>query len=386
MIIEFFPPAHGGAGKQALTLAKALRREGIDCEFISLDWGNSPKFKYMEGFRVIRFNTVKPVRWHYLLFVLQIVLRLIKERANYDIVHFHSIWPFSFLVFAVCKLLKKPVIVKLTLLGHDDPRSLRKNSFLWRVEGSFLKYADRIICLSTALKRSCLNAGIPLSRLASIPNGVDTTIFTSISSKEKKILRRSLKLPDDAIIVSFIGRVCLRKGCDLLFDAWDELLKNNSKTMLLMIGPYETKDNFPQKENMFGLRLKKLTENSSSKNIIFLGQRHSVADYLRASDIFAFPSRAEGFPSAVIEAMACGLPVIALRIKGLTKDLIEHGKDGIIVEKPEASYLAREIIHLIDNIELRKQLSENAIRKARSQFSINLVAKQYKDLYENLLT
>ncbi len=385
MILTLFPPVHGGAGKQALTLAKALRREGIDCEFISINWVNSPKFEYVEGFPVTRFKTVKPVRRHYLFFSLQIVLRLIKEKANYDIVHFHSIWPFSFLAFSVCKLLKKPVIVKLTSFGFDDPQSLKKNSFLWSIEGNLLKYADRVICMSTALKRSCTSARIPPSRLSLIPNGVDITTFTPISSEGKNRLRQSLKLPADAIIVSFIGRIRLGKGCDLLFDAWDEVVKKHSNTTLLMIGPYETKGSVTKKQKMFDLRLKKIIENSSSKNIIFLGQQHSVADYLKASDIFVFPSRAEGFGTAVVEAMACGLPVIALRIKGVTEDIIEHGKDGIIVEKPDARYLTTEIMHLMDDIQLRKQLSENAIRKVRTQFSINSLAKQYRNLYKNLL-
>ena len=113
--------------------------------------------------------------------------------------------------------------------------------------------------------------------------------------------------------------------------------------------------------------MKPVLEKAAEARIIFTGQVNyaEVPRYLRASDCFVFPSKREGLSKAVIEAMACGLPVICTSIPGVTEDMIDDGEDGIILADRNPADLAQAILRVKENETLRKKLSSNAIDKVQ---------------------
>ncbi|MGH7769103.1 MAG: glycosyltransferase family 4 protein, partial [Candidatus Binatia bacterium] len=285
------------------------------------------------------------------------------------------------------KALKKPIVLGPTLMGHDDPMSLKKKPFLWQVEGKLYRYYDKIICKSTAVKASCVKAGIPEATLVSIPGAVpcaeaDSPFRPSRGREEIYETRKALGLPLDSFIATFVGNIQERKGSDLLFDAWEGLAKTRRLPgHLVLIGPY------PTGAGGFPARVKSVLEKARESRIVFTGQVDyaEVPRYLRASDCFVFPSKREGLSKAVIEAMACGLPVICTHIPGVTDDMIDDGEDGIIVAERDPAELAKAILRVKEDAALRDKLSANAIDKVRRKFSLADVTRRHLQLYDELL-
>jgi glycosyltransferase involved in cell wall biosynthesis len=387
MVAYQFPPLPAGGARHALELAKALRGRGVESFFIVANLRNSPRYEVYEGFPVYRFTPRGVSRIRYVTFALQVCNKLMSEKNSIGVIHLHSIRPFYFLILALAKALKKPIVLGPTLMGHDDPMSLKKKPFLWQVEGKLYRCYDKIICKSTALKESCAQAGIPDATLVSIPGAVpcadaDSPFRPPRGWEEIQETRKLLGLPLDSFIATFVGNIQERKGSDLLFDAWEGLAQaRRLPGHLMLVGPY------PTGADGFGARVKSVLEKSRESRIIFTGQVDyaEVPKYLRASDCFVFPSKREGLSKAVIEAMASGLPVICTKIPGVTDDMIDDGEDGIIVADRDPAVLAKAILRVKEDESLRKKLSSNAIDKVRRKFSLADVTRRHLQLYNELL-
>jgi glycosyltransferase involved in cell wall biosynthesis len=388
MVAYQFPPMFAGGARHAIELAKALRPHGVESIFFVANLTSSPRYETYEGFPVYRFTPRGPSRIRYLTFALQVCKKLFTERNRVDVIHLHSVRPFYFFFLALAKVLKKPIVLCPTLIGHDDPISLKKKPFLWQVEGGLYRFYEKIICKSTAMRESCRSAGISDSVIASItgaiPAGDANGAFRPArDAEEVRRTRTELGLPLDSFLVIFVGHVQERKGCDLLFEAWERLVKaERFDGHLLLVGPYN-----PNGEGAFNSLVAAVAAKAEEKRIIFVGQVNyaEVPRYLRASDCFVFPSKRESLGKAVIEAMASGLPAICTRIPGVTEDIIDDGEDGIILDRRDAAELAHAILRVKEDETFRKKLSANAIEKVRRKFSLADVTRRHLELYGELL-
>ncbi len=387
MVTYQFPPMFAGGARHALELARALGAHGVESFFIGANLKNAPAREIYEGFAVHRFTPRGPGRIRYLTYALQVCKKLLAEKSSFDIVHLHSLRPFYFLILGVARALGKPVVLSPTLIGHDDPMALKEKPFLWRVEGKMYGRYDRIVCKSSGLRESCLKAGLPDALLVSIPGAVpcaaaDSPFHPARDVEEVREIRRALGLPQDSFVAAFVGHVQERKGCDLLFDAWEKLAAGGFAGHLLLVGPYPG-----DMRTGFGARLKSVMEKAERNNMIFTGQVDyaDVPRYLRASDCFVFPSQREGLSKAVIEAMASGLPALCARIPGVTEDMIDDGADGIILDRRDPAALAGAIQNLKEDEGLRRRLAAGALAKVREKFSLADVTRRHLDLYRELL-
>lgn len=388
MVAYIFPPNYGGASIQALELARRLKKLGVQSFFLVANLSEAPDYERIDDIPVHRFRTVKSPRLAYFVFMLKVLWALWKKRREFDILHFHSIKPFSFVLTGLAKLLRRPTLVSLSLVGNDDPLGLRAKSFLWGLEASMYKHLDRINCVSTALKKSCLTDGIPAERISTIPYGVDEFKFVHYRDLErKKQVRRVLGLPEEAFIGLFVGRVSPRKGCDLLFDAWERLAAEGEPYYLVLVGPYGDHIFMTEEGRRFERRVQAYVAAAEEKRMRFTGQIgiDETARYFQAADCFVFPSKNEGFGIVLIEAMASGVPVIATRIPDVTEDIIDHEEDGIVLDTREPEALASAIRRLQSDRQLYARLSENAVEKVRKCFTLSSVAARYAVLYEQLL-
>ncbi|MFQ5706806.1 MAG: glycosyltransferase family 4 protein [bacterium] len=389
MVTYIFPPSYGGAAIQALELAKSLKRLGVQSFFVAANFANAPACEELEGIPVYRFQTVASPRFSYLIFMLKVLRLLFKKRKSYDLIHFHSIKPFSFLITLLAKVLRKPALVSLSLIGNDDPKGLKAKSKLWAIEAQMYKHLETVNCVSTALKKSCLDEGILPENIATIPYGVDELKFARPkNSGVKKEIRRALGIPEQAFVCLFVGRVSLRKGCDLLFEAWREVLKTNPKDFFLtLVGPYGDHVFMSEAGKNFDAQVQENVQSAEALRMKFTGQIdiEETSRYFQAADCFVFPSVVEGFGIVVIEAMACGVPVIATRIEDVTEDIIDDRADGIILEDRDPKALAQAILELQRDQKLYAKLSKNAVQKVEQQFTLSSVAARHVVLYERLL-
>jgi glycosyltransferase involved in cell wall biosynthesis len=115
-----------------------------------------------------------------------------------------------------------------------------------------------------------------------------------------------------------------------------------------------------------------------------LGKKENIVNFLRSSDIFILPSLAEGLSNALLEAMACGLPVVATNIGG-TNEVIKNGVNGILVEPKNSEQLAQAILSLMKNQKYAYRLGINARKTITEKYSLDLLSEKYVHLYCKLL-
>jgi glycosyltransferase involved in cell wall biosynthesis len=198
--------------------------------------------------------------------------------------------------------------------------------------------ADVVIVQSKFGKESMVGNGVPEAKVLVNPMGVDTSIFT-----------KRAELPAKPRFIS-VGTICLRKGHQYLFRAFQIVKKQLPDAELICVGQYKTdiRKERPKWEGTF-------THYPSLKH-------PQVAELLRNSTAFVFPSQEEGIARAQIEALACGLPVIGTHEGGITT-LVEDGVEGFIVRGRDPNHIAEAMLKLARDPEANKRMGEAAYRK-----------------------
>jgi len=272
--------------------------------------------------------------------------------------------------------LGKNTIFEITLLGADDAETIK--SRFGKPGLKLYSRADYFVSLSAALSKSYSNTNLPDSKIIQIPHGVDPEVFYPITSEQKQILRKKLDLQPAEKIVTFVGGIVKRKGVDFLIDAWAKVSTSYQNAILLLIGPFLEPD--------FLLEMRRKTQKIGIQDKVrFVGRVDNVHEYLKSSDAFAFCSHAEGMPSALIEAISCGLPCVVLKIDGITDDVFTHRIDGLVVEDQNINEYAESLLEVLRNDDLACQLGNNARKKVLEKFSIESICDRYIELYQKLI-
>lgn len=170
-----------------------------------------------------------------------------------------------------------------------------------------------------------------------------------------------------------IGRLVSQKGFDLLIDAFSNLVKTGSydRWHLIILGEGGERD-----------ALEKQIENSGlTGRVLMPGEVKSPADYLYEADIFVLSSRYEGFPNVLLEAMACGLPVISTDCPSGPSEIIQQNINGVLVDKDSSVALANEMQRLMESQVLRENFGKSAVERV-SGFGVEHIMKQWEDAIE----
>ena len=202
-------------------------------------------------------------------------------------------------------------------------------------------------------------------------SGVDTLRFRP-NPKARRTFRKKNKIPDEDIVFVYVGRLKRDKGIPELLAAFEKIAKTNSSMWLLLVGPDE--------ENLGRL----IQASPAMMKIIKVGHTSSPESYMAAANIFVLPSHREGFGSSVIEAGACGIPVVASRIYGLT-DAVVHGHTGLLVTRGDVGELARAMEKLGNNRKLRLRMGRAAQRRAKVRFDQKKITEALLQFYGKIL-
>ncbi|MHC4662333.1 MAG: glycosyltransferase [Planctomycetota bacterium] len=245
---------------------------------------------------------------------------------------------------------------------------VEKRKLPWRrVINSFtIGLADRIACVSESVKKYLEETHrVPEGKLTVIPNGIDLSRFDKPLSKSGA--RKKLGLPENTAIIASVGRLDFQKGFDILLEAFRQI-EARRETLLVIggDGPLHGK-----------------LEKSAGANARFLGRIDNVPQLLAAADIYVQPSRWEGHPIALIEAMASGLPIVATDVPG-NRDTVRNGENGILAEPESPEILAEAIMSLLSDGVLAEKLGASARNLAKTEFSAKLMTERYCGLYVKL--
>jgi len=223
---------------------------------------------------------------------------------------------------------------------------------------------------------------MPRGKVWEIPNPVDTDVFKPCTGGERERLRQELGIRSDAFALLSVGGVIERKGVDLTVEAMGRLKDCSAPIQLFLVGPDAS---LVGDGSRFGSQLRRrISELGLDDRVRFVGVSGNVHLWMKACDVFVFPSRSEGFGTVLVEAMASGLPVIAGELGGIGRWMITDGEDGYIVDYT-GDAIAGAIRRLSDDDDTRARISRNAVQSARARFSVGVVDAQYDRVYAAVL-
>jgi glycosyltransferase involved in cell wall biosynthesis len=304
----------------------------------------------------------------------------LKENLKkFDIIYIVAIWNYPVAAAAYyCRKFKLPYIISPRGLLYPyvtAKKAWKKWPYYYLITKRDLNGATAIHYTTEDEAEKChLPLGLK-NRAFIIPNGIDLSEFKGLPVKEK--LSQRYPVLRGKKVILFLGRINWKKGLDILVKAFGGLAKEREDLHLLIAG---------NDEAGYGKKVKRWVAELGLKDCVtFTGMlvgREKLEAYA-ASDIFAFPSYSENFGMTVIEAMACGIPVVISDKVGISSEIREN-KAGIVVDT-NVNSLYNGINLLLKNPVLRTELITNGRRLVQEHYDINKVAGETIKAYEEIL-
>lgn len=417
MVAFLYAPIIGGAETRAAKQAHQLLAFGHQVTIVTLQHDKQwQKNERVDGVPVIRigglFNKhgrLRIGRLGHLPIDILMFIQLWRMRQHYDILHTIQLSPLSGVAALLGKITGKPVIVSIPSTGPGKkPRPEEAVLMADTLEGklsdtSFLKvpYEDVVVGDMTHMKKTAVGGDIILNylknsaafyqilssrsfnymtsngfraeKIVHIPNGIEIEKFMPAPT-----LRPDPTRPERTMLC--VARLQYPKGIDVLLHAWKRMLNEPDqwraqlKPRLLIAGTGQLKD-----------QLKRLShELELEESVVFLGSRNDVISLLHTAWGFILPSRWEGMPNALLEAMSCGIPCISTRVSG-SEDIVVDGINGLLVEPERPIEMAQALQRLIANTELAQDIAREGRKTVLHQYQITHITEQFIEFYRQTL-
>ena len=381
-----FPPLGGGAGNATANIAKEMTRQGAEVLVLTSAFRGFAPLEQADGFTIRRIPTIRRreeqcAAWEMAVFMASaclyapVMARRFKPDAAiafFGIPSGPSAW--------LCKALGGvPYVVSLR--GGDVPGFQPYDlAAMHRITGPLIRFlwrGARAVVPNSAGLAELARAFEPGLNYPVIPNGVDTDFFRPRQGER----RPGPVDPVRPVRLFFHGRVVFQKGLDTLIAALG-LMPNEPAWELHIAGDGPQRPELEAKAKALGI----------GQRVFFRGwmRRPELAELMRRMDLYVFPSRDEGMPNAVLEAMASGLPVLATRIAG-SEELVVPEVSGLLVAPDSPEELSRALSRLIGGPEQGTQAQELRTRMGRAgrerverDYSWSSVAARYLALCTGL--
>ena len=373
MVIADFYPGIGGEERQAQSLSKAMIRRGWSVRVLTRRHGY-PHSRALSNNDSVQGIPVRRVfsrglgRLGSIVYMLSALWHLALHGRG-GVYTALDVGAPGWIAVVARYLLGGRSVVKLRS-GRDD-YEMRMSSRLGRWQlCKLLHLADRVIVVNHDLERFLEELGLRAPKVACIPNGVDCTLYRPDVPEEKVAARRSLALPTNKTVVLFVGRLEPVKGVDLLLAAWAQLSDHvRAKALLILVGDGTERENLKTMTVSLGIE----------QSAILTGPKQSVRQYYAAADVFVLPSRSEGMPLALLEAMACGLPSIVSNVGGVP-EVIRHGINGLLFEPEDCRKLAEELASELTREDQRRLRGQRARRCILRHMNVDDAVEKVNDI------
>ncbi len=364
-------PTYGGSGIVATELGQELANRGHEIHFISYAMPmRLDTFKDNIYYHEVEIPHYPLFEFHlYTLALTGKILDVIKYE-NLDIIHAHYAIP-----HAISGILTKQIIgdsrVKLvtTLHGTDITLIGMEPAFNPIVKYS-LENSDAITSVSKYLKdKTYQNFNIE-KEISVVPNFIDTKLY---KRNECKNVKKHLSTKDEIILMHISNFRQVKRVPDTIL-ILKEILNAGLPAKLVLIG------DGPERNETERLA----RELNIIDNVKFLGKQNAFIELLSCADIFLLPSQSESFGLSALEAMACGVPVVASNIGGIP-EVVVHGETGYLAELGDTKRMAKYVIDLVTNSKKWQIFSDNSIKRAAKEFEISKIIPHYENIYNNLM-
>jgi glycosyltransferase involved in cell wall biosynthesis len=303
------------------------------------------------------------------IFFYKAIERFVRRRGeNFDLIDAHLAFPDGYAAVLLGQKLKIPVVI--TLRGHDifelPKHPVRIRQVIWA-----LKKAEKVFSVCRALKDGAVKLGVPAEKISVHPNGVFPDIFFPADRNES---RRVLGLGQDKKIILSVGHLVRRKGFHHIIDALALLKKSGRKDILLVIvGNAGIEGNI---KNSLREQIRRL---GLAEQVLLAGAKPYAELYrwYNAADLFCLASSKEGWANVLLEALACGIPVVATSFWG-NKEVVISEDLGILVDSQEPLPLSRALDMALEKKWDRDIIIDYARKNSWEKIAEN-IAREWKE-------
>ncbi len=368
------PIEFGGAERVSLNFLRNVNKNGFKvCPIVLFrPWENrnafiekieKDNFEYL--LIPVAIRTLNEGRDYFRVIRCFKILYSILRKDSYDIVHTNGYFA-DIIAIPACKLLGIPHIATC----HGFITNDRKLDIYNRLDRFVLRFSNKIIAVSEGIKKELIKNGIKESRITVLQNAASGNYNNELFAKNRRDKRKLLNIENEEFVLGYIGRLSKEKGIAYLIEASSMLRELNVPIRVLIIGEG------PQKKELEGLIIRKGIENE----VTFAGFQRDVENWIPALDAFVLPSLTEGTPLSLLEAMACGVPVVASAVGGIPQ-VIDPGKNGILVSPCKPEEIANAVNTLYNSETLRRKLGEEGKTTIRLKYSVNEWVKKVETEY-----
>jgi len=268
---------------------------------------------------------------------------------------------------------KIPIITTIHSFSHLVDSKKRRQECLKRRYKRIFDISTKLIAISSIIKEEAIKLGANPEKIVIIPNGVDTSLYSPNNQKEA---RERLNLDKDKKIILFTGTLLPIKGVDVLIKSFKVINDQIKDSLLVIVGE-------GREESM----LKHLVERLNlKKSVMFAGAKpqKEMPLWYKASDVFVLPSKSEGLSISLLEAMACGKPVITTCPEFSKYDPIIVGETGLLVHYGNINELSEKILNVLTNLFLSNKLGEQAHKIIVEKYNWDIISRETRDIYINI--
>lgn len=358
----------GGPDKTILNSPRFLRDIGYDSVCAYLHPPDDPGFEELK----LRAESLDaelisiPDRGIKDLSVITRMLKICREQ-NVSIWHGHD-----YKSDALGLLLRKFHSMKLVSTVHGWGVKSKKTPLYHAVDRFSLKSYDRVICVSERLLSECLDAGVPIRNLCEIDNAIDLSSYNCLP--EKREVRTNFSINPEKPVVVAVGRLSKEKAFDILIQAFADLLATGLDATLLIAGDGPEREALQNR--IAGLQVE--------QSVRLIGHVADPRDVYAAADVFALSSTSEGLPNSLLEAMACGVPVVATAV-GAVPSVVTNENNGLLCLAGDASSLTLALNRLLSNEPLRDQFQAAARHTIENRYSFKRRMLKIAAVYDSVL-
>ncbi len=241
------------------------------------------------------------------------------------------------------------------------------------VDAGCLHFSAKVIAVSSQAVKSLKRVLIPSRLIETIINGIDLEQFSGTSGKSG--LKASLGIPANIPVIGTVGRLEIDKGRELLIEAARRVTDTGREAIYLIVGDGTEMENLQSMARNLGL----------ADRILFTGYEQDVRPFLEIMDIFVVPSRSEGTPMALLEAMLMGKPVVVTPVGGVP-DVVKNGVNGIVLRERNAAQLAEGLLTILTDGALAMRMGERGRQCVESEYSARRMAERYESVYRECIT
>lgn len=345
-------PAQGGIRRHVDTLCRHLGALGVQCTVAA------PPGSGAFGSPILH----APIRARFSLADLQAARIIARPARSVHLLHGHGLRG-AWIAYLASRISRTPFVLTLHNMAPPNlPFPAR-----WAL-ANVLGHARAVVAVSAAVANSLEAAGCHAIHPIVIPNGIDLAEF-DVPPEDLERFRRQMDLPPQAPVVAAAGRFSPEKGFHVLLQAVPIVHKAHPAVRFLLAGTG------PQEQRL---------RRTAPPGVVFAGYLPCTAPLFLCSDAVAVPSLTEGQGLAALEAMAARRPVAASSVGGLAETVI-HARTGLLVPAGDAPALARAIVSLLDNEDLRRLMGEAGRARVEALYSADLMASRTLDLYRQVL-